>query len=171
MNLRESLAKNPALAKAVAIVVVFLAGGLIFLETRSNNRIASTSGNPNAFFSVDDGKTWFTDTSTNVPPYEKNGKQALQAVVYRCPDGPKFVGYLQRFTPAAKHALEVYRSQDPAKQKSVNPAMLRQANTVGRQVKRPGDVKWISCANIMQAAKVTQAQCPHGGGAPVEVEP
>ncbi len=69
-----------------------------------------------AYYSVDDGQTFFADDINLVPPFEKDGKMAVRAHVFTC-DGGKtpFVAYLERYTPEAKGKIEAMKEgADPA---------------------------------------------------------
>jgi hypothetical protein len=166
---REKLSQRPRFGIGAAIVLVLLCVVFLFMQMRG--RAAPSPGNAKAFFSVDDGKTWFTDDLTNVPPYDKNGQQAVRAFVYRCTDGTKFVGYLQRFTPDAKRAIEQIQTPDPNHKGPPDTDAVRMAYTIGRQVKRPGDPNWIGGDQGLLSAKIIAVKCPNGGGEAVQIEP
>jgi len=169
MNLRETLSQRPHLGIGAAALLILLGIGFALLQM--GGRIAPSAGNAKAYFSVDDGKSWFADDLTNVPPYDKDGKQAVRAFVYRCSDGTKFVGYLQRFTPEAKRAIEQIQTPDPNHKGPPDTDAVRMAYTVGREVKRPGDANWVTGAQGMMSAQIIAVKCPNGGGAAVQVEP
>jgi hypothetical protein len=169
LHVRETLSNFRRLGLGAAGVFVLLCATFVFLQMRGSS--APSAGNANAYFSVDDGKSWFADDMTNVPPYVKDGKQAIRAFVFRCSDGKEFVGYLQRFTPDAKHAIEQIQNPDPNRKGPPDVGAIRMAYTVGREVKRPGDTKWISGAQGPESAQIIAVKCPNGGGAPELVEP
>src|SRR5450432_2046533 len=103
MSIRQKIFQNPRVGMAVAGVAVVI--GIISISLQMRNR--SVPGTvTESFFTVDDGKTWFTDSAANIPPYDKDGKQAVRAFVYRCANGTQFVNHLERFKPEAKTALE-----------------------------------------------------------------
>jgi len=156
MNVRETIGDKPRIG-------IFAAGGLLLigivvicLNLRSHPSIAAA---PSQFyFTVDDGKTWFEDAATNIPPFDKDGQQAVRAHVYRCHDGTKFVAYLERFTPDAKRLLE-----NPAGGGSADLAATQAAYVGGKELKRPGDKVWISSTDALTVAKVmVLVKCPDG---------
>jgi hypothetical protein len=169
MNAREALSRHPRLSMTAAIVCVLIAIASLLLQTRGGS--APSAGNAKAFFTVDDGQTWFTDDLTNLPPFDKDGKQAVRAFVFRCSDGKEFVGYLQRFTPDAKRAIEKINTPDPNRTGPPDTSGVRMAYTSGREVKRPGDTKWTSGADGPKSAQIISIKCPNGGGDAVAVEP
>src|SRR6267154_2521014 len=104
MNPPPPLSENRYFRKAVVGGLFLVILAFIVFQTHGRGDVATASGK--AFFSVDDGKTWFPDDAKNIPPFDKDGKQAVRAFVYRCADGTTFVNYLQRYKPEAKHVLE-----------------------------------------------------------------
>jgi len=48
---------------------------------------------------------------------------------------------------------------------------VQSAYTAGREIKRPGDEKWVGTGNFREAAKITAVKCPDGGAQAVAVEP
>lgn len=172
MSLRETLAENPRRAAAVVGGLLIVAVAVIAYQLRgSSNSVAS--GTSSAFFSIDDGKTWFADDAGKIPPFDKDGKQAVRAYVFRSADGTKFVNYLERFTPQAKQLME--DAQKPADPKVPPPpgrsGAIQSALIAGREVKRPGDAKWISSADFREASKVTAIKTPNGSTSATPVEP
>ena len=169
MNAREALSKHPRLSMGAAVLCVLVAIASLFLQTRGGSD--QSAGNAKAFFTVDDGQTWFTDDLSNLPPFDKDGKQAVRAFVFRCSDGKQFVGYLQRFTPDAKRAIEKINTPDPNRTGPPDTSGVRMAYTAGREVKRPGDAKWVSGADGPKSAQIIAIKCPNGGGEAAAVEP
>jgi hypothetical protein len=174
MNVRETLAENRGRATAIAGGALLL--GIVVLvafQLRGLNNSSPGASPSQAFFTIDDGKTWFPDDSAKIPPFNKDGKPAVLAHVYRCGDGTKFVNHLERFTPEAKRALEA--AQKPADPNTRPPpgqsGAIQSAYVGGREVKRPGDTKWINAANFRDAAAITAIKCPSGGTNATPVDP
>lgn len=60
-----------------------------------------------AYYTDDDGQTFFVDSVYRVPPFDHNGKTAVRAMRMTYDDGKKdFVAYLQRFTAPVKKKLD-----------------------------------------------------------------
>jgi hypothetical protein len=153
MNVRETIGESPRFGYGVAGGLFLVGIIFVYLDVRSHPAVGAL---PSQFyFTVDDGKTWFADAATNVPPYEKDGQQAVRAHVYRCHDGTKFVAYLERFTPDAKRELE-----NPTN--GATGDAVRGAYVGGREVKRPGDKAWIPTTSLQAAAQVMLVKCPDG---------
>lgn len=91
------------------------------------------------YFTVDDGATWFADNIEQIPPFMKDGKEAVRAYIFKCGDAKPFVAYLERYTPEAKKMLEEARvkmRQNP--QASPDPALYAMAMGAA-EVKKPND--------------------------------
>jgi hypothetical protein len=164
MGFREAINERPRTV-AVVVVAILIAFGVLSYYLMSGGGASGGVGNPDkAFFSVDDGKTWFPDDVKNVPPYMKDGKEAVRAYVYKCPDGKEFVAWLERYTPSAKKAVEAINN------KTGRGDILMPVDAMAPlEVKAPGKGKWINQA-MQDAAIITTPKCP-GGGSPQIVVP
>jgi prepilin-type processing-associated H-X9-DG protein len=112
-----------------------------------------------AYYTIDDGKTWFADDINKIPPFEKDGRPAYRVYVYKCPNSPPFVSHLERYTPEAKKALEaMQKAKDPN-----NPVVMEDIMLTGIEVKKPGtaDNGWVKQMSPA-AAKVMELKCPDG---------
>ena len=165
MGLRESLKQRPSLAAAAAAVMIV--GGAIAIYVQARDFASSGSGK--AFFTTDDGKTFFVDLNTRLAPFEKDGRQAVRAHVFEC-GGRRVVGYLSCYRPEALKALEEAKAARAAGKPPPNVQALAAVGTVGLLVKRPGDPGWVSQADVGLATQVRVFRCPDGG-TPEEVEP
>jgi hypothetical protein len=133
----------------VASVAITL-GAFIFIFRASMS--GGRPGIPNeAYYSIDDGATFFADSNTLVPPFEYDGKQAVKAQVYSCGQ-TKFVGYLIRYTPAAKSQLE-----------AANGVGVGAIRAAGTEIKAAltGDQGWIN-SNARGANGIYAVRCPDG---------
>src|SRR5580765_361837 len=111
MDLRASLSGKPIRAIAVAVVLLLIGLAIIASQLRSASAPVSQS---QAFFTIDDGKTWFADDAAKLPPFDKDGKQAVRAYVFRSDKGKVFVNHLERFKPDAKRAINKASRTDPS---------------------------------------------------------
>src|SRR5687767_2003452 len=60
-----------------------------------------------AFFTTNDGATWFPDSAYRVAPFDHEGKEAVIAQVYSYDGGKKqFCAYVAKYTPEARQKLE-----------------------------------------------------------------
>jgi hypothetical protein len=113
-----------------------------------------------AYYTVDDGITWFADDINKIPPFDKDGKPAYRVHVFRCADGKEFVSHLERYTPEARKKLEEARAQGD----QADPAVYEEVSMTGIEVKKPGtgDSGWVKQSDYERAAKITMPQCADG---------
>jgi hypothetical protein len=141
VGLRETLNENPRLTTGLTAAMIVLVLGYIvwsFMGGETRSAGAGASGGRQAYFTDDDGKTYFADDLKKVPPFDHNGKQAVRARVYKA-NGKEFVNHLERFTPEAKKKVEaVYNSGKP----NNDPTVFESIQQSGMEVKNPGDAKW-----------------------------
>jgi hypothetical protein len=165
LGFRESIRQRQSLAAIAAGVMIVGAGIAIYVQARD----LVSSGGGNAFFSTDDGKTYFVEKNTRIPPFDKGGKPAYRAHVFEC-GGKRVVGYLSRYTPESIKALEQARQYRGTGKPPPNVHLLASIGTTGLQVKRPGEAQWVSQADARRATAVRVYRCPDGT-TPQEVEP
>jgi hypothetical protein len=142
----------------IGLLVLVIAGALIraFAGARSTE---VNVGVPNAaWYTTDDGKTWFADDSKLLPPFDHGGKPAYRAYVFTCDGGKtRFVAFMSRYTPEAQRKMEEQRrSKEPPELGVIDRIM-----TSGTEVKRPGEDKWVRASNPL-AADVRKPKCPDG---------
>jgi hypothetical protein len=110
---------------------------------------------PKAWYTVDDGKTWFLGPGNKVVPFEHEGKMAVRCFVYTCDGGKtKFASHVERLDPAVRSKY--------GPQAEVEPWKLPRG---AKQVKRSltGDSGWIS-EESPQVGQVAIPRCPDGKG-------
>lgn len=147
MSLREKINQNPIVAVALVVVVILVAGYVIYTQTGSD--LASQG---NAWFTTDDGATWFRgDIRNDTPPFPHDGKEAVMAYVYTCPDGKEFTALLERYQPAAR-ALWIKAKADP---NSLTQAEREEVGSfdMRREWKKPGEKEWRRAGNQMPEIK------------------
>lgn len=93
-----------------------------------------------AFFSTDDGKTWFADSVSMPTPFRKDGKVAYRVFVWRVNDGEPFVSHL--FRTSAVPAENVDSSRAPQMDRRARPSLSASG---GAEVKKPGapESAWV----------------------------
>lgn len=165
VGIRESIKKRPSVAAAVAGVMIVGAAIAIYVQARD----LGSSGAGKAFFSTDDGKTFFVDDAQKLPPFDRNGKPAYRAHVFEC-GGKRVVGYLSAYTPEALKAVEEAKKYNGTGKPPPNMHQIASLGTTGTVVKRPGETQWVLQADIGRATMVRVFRCPEGN-TPVEVEP
>jgi len=168
MSDREALSAGSRLGMAATGGLVLACVAFFFFRMAGSSVSTSAS---KAFFTVDDGKSWFTDDASKFPPFDKDGRQAVRAFVYRCADGTVFVNNLERFRPEVKTALEEASRPDPNRKGPPDQTVFRDAFASGRELKRPGDAKWVKSNDFRAAAQILAIKCPDGNTDAVPVDP
>lgn len=156
MSVREKI--NGSSGAAIALIVLIAAGAMAMLLPRGDN------GGPSdeAYFTDDDGKTFFADSRAKLPPFDRGGKQAVRAVVYEA-NGVRFVNHVERYTPAGLRAVSAAANATTPPPASAGPTM---------EVKRPGDAKWTPTSDMQDAAPIMTVRLPAGAsGEATLVEP
>lgn len=164
MEVRDALNKN----RTVTVVILVLLGiGAAWWLLSSTN--VTSSGKPRAFYTTDDGATWFVDDADKLPPFDHNGQKAVMCFVYKAgPDGAPFVSHLQRFTPEG-----IKQIQDAKASKEFNPVGFNPGQRATVEVKPPktGDKGWLP-VNDPRALAIQKVKLPAGAaGELIPVDP
>ena len=154
MSIRESINNN----STISIIVIVAASGLAVAATAWEFASPSRDRGPDrVFFTTDDGKTYFADSSKLVAPFDHDGKEAVQSFVYRC-SKTQFVGYLMKYSLQGKTELEKAHAAGMASIGLAASEVL---------VKKPGDASWVDQAKD-KSRTVLQVTCPDDPNAGVE---
>jgi hypothetical protein len=112
-----------------------------------------------AFYTDDNGKTFFKDERYKVVPFDHNGKQAYRADVFQCRDGKQFVGLMYRHNAVGRKAMEKHKGHES------QSASMAGIEIQGMEVKPAGapDTAWapnsgertVKCASGETAQLVT----------------
>jgi hypothetical protein len=157
VSLQTTLAERPAVTNGISIGLIVLAVAFIAFDLL---RAPAAGGVPKLYFTVDDGKTTYTDTADRLPPYDHNGQTAVRAYVYQCEGGQPFVAYLERYAEPMKKALT-----DPNGPK-VGPVDREFIIAENTEVKLPGQGDWVKRASDAGQKIIFGIKCPDGGGQP-----
>ena len=166
MGIREVIKGKQGAVVALAIVMIVGAGVAIFLQWR---RGGPSSGGSATYFTTDEGQNLFVDTNAKLPPFERDGRQAVRAHVFEC-GGKRVVGYLSRYTEEAKAALAEAKSYQGTGKPPPNARALASIGTTGLEIKRPGDPQWVKQGDVARATRIRTFRCPDGS-TPAEVYP
>src|SRR3954447_5588752 len=149
MGIRDKVNNNPRAAVAVIGAIVVLTVIAVVVQVLGSRR-GPRMTMPDSYFTVDDGKTFFPASSSNVPPFEYQGKEAVHAYVFEC-DGKRFVGFVERFTPEARKLMVAGKGTP-------------QTRVYGRELKKPGDKTWAKSGDFAAVEKVMDIKCPNSSG-------
>lgn len=144
---------------AVLVVVGVLVALIAAWIALGRSNIDPLTGSASAFYTIDDGKSFFKADATNIPPFDHQGSQAVQAMVYTSDGGKtQFVGYLMRFKPPAIERIKKMRADAKSGKRAVpgiDPVL--QENS---EVKKPGQRDWVKLSNVAAAAEVMKVRSP-----------
>jgi hypothetical protein len=163
MSLREKLNKSSSLTTIASVLIIILAVALMAWQFWPKGY--KRTGYTEMYYTTDDGQTYFAaDRLTNIPPFDKDGKQAVQAQVVRCGYDKPFVGYMTRFNDQAKKALEEAKAKGELTQD-----LMGNYATQG-EAKKPGDTEWVPWLKLGET-KVATIDCPDGKTSPIPIYP
>jgi hypothetical protein len=160
MSVIERIRKNKLASYSASLSLIVVAAGVMTWTSWPERKISESR----AYFTVDDGKTWYEDSIDLIPPYTHEGKPAARAMIYSYAGGSKkFCGYLQQFGPTAKAALDA--AVEAGKKKNPPEAAHLIAYGIefsGRaEVKSPGAAEWVPIASS-KATPILQIKAPDG---------
>lgn len=167
MGIRDTLNRNPSIATGTTLAIIVIAVAFI-VYSYSQGGSSSVRQPTKAFFTVDDGKHWFTDDITKLPPFDHEGKEAVRVMLFRCGNGDPFAGYLERYTTEAKKQLEEARSASTGpggKAPARSPqdlASLAVTMKMGKEIKKPGEATWTKIMDEQNRSRIMQVKCPEG---------
>ena len=163
MGIRETLNEKPGYAIGGIVLVVAVAAWFGWRSLPGSRR--GIVGMGNAFYSIDDGKTWFVTSASHIAPFDYDGATAYQVQVFQCAHGGKFVAFMQRYADSAKAKIE---QAIAAGQSGSDVRGLE--SILGFQVKKPADAIWVEDKPATSAAyqKIVALKCPDGTGEGLE---
>jgi hypothetical protein len=158
LGIRETLNENRKLTIGVVSALIVLALTFVVISLVGGGSGVVDAPEPvKMYYTDDDGATTFVDDATKLVPFERNGKPAVRARVFTCDGGKtKFVGYLERYSPEAKAAL------DKVKGTRQEAAMLDNIQTGGMEVKKAGPGNRWTRQMTPEARPILNVRCPDG---------
>ena len=163
MGIRETLNENPRLTTGITAGIIILTLIWILWSVFGGGGNTPTAGGVGkVFFTDDDGKSWFPDDATKIPPFDHNGKQAVRAHVYKC-DGKTFVNHMERYTADAKKKLEALQKKGGP---IADPTLMESVQMSGLEYKSPGQGNWVRMTDP-KVGEILKPKCSK----PEEAEP
>jgi len=154
MAIRETLQRNKTWSASL-IIGLFVAAAAIGYGL-SPSRIPAPP--IKAYFSKDDGKTFFTDQLDKPAPFDHEGAKAYRADVFETASGTRFVAYLERLND--KGLARVLELQSVPKEKQdINEISLVWGKAL--EVKKPGESKWVPVGS-KEAGIIMTPKAPDG---------
>jgi hypothetical protein len=160
MGFRETINRNAGLAIGGAAVLIVIAVIVVLRAATAREEQAVPGATGLSYYTTDDGATWFTDRMDKIPPFKKDGKDAVRAYVYRDASGKEFVSHMERYTPEAVRALAALETMPPEQRGLEDPASLA-GGLDGIEVKRPKDTTWVR-GSEQRAQQIMQPRSPDG---------
>jgi hypothetical protein len=117
------------------------------------NRPSAVSG-LHAYYTTDDGRTWFADAWEQVPPFDHDGLSAVRCYVFKTSNSGPFAGYLEMNTREMHDQLT-------GAAHTIGPVIP----TLGMLVKRPGDKNWVPEASPA-GQRILMVKSPDGSAQP-----
>lgn len=165
MGVRQSLNESRKLGFGVGGAVLVVALALLGYQLYGGP--SSVGAAPRtAFYTDDNGKTFFEDDIHKVSPFERNGKQAYRADVFQCPDGKRFVGVIYRHNSSGRQQVEQYIT-NKTMNKDKGGSILRAIESACMEFKRPAanDRAWRPNDSAAIESLHASITCPSGGPA------
>jgi hypothetical protein len=165
MGIRESLNESKKLGIGVGGAILVVALALLGYQLYGGS---SGVGTPpkTAFYTDDNGKTFFEDDVLKVSPFERNGKQAYRADVFQCSDGKRFVGFIYRHNDSGRQQVEQYIA-NKTMNKDKGGSLLGAIESACMEFKRAGagDRAWRPNDSAAIDSLRAAVKCPSGGPA------
>lgn len=163
MGIRQTLNENPVITAGATGAIIVIALIFILFQLFGHRHSPGSHISGKSFFSDDDGKTWFLDDASKLPPIDHEGKVAYRAAVFKCADGTEFVGRLEKFSDEAKAQMEETIRKNP----NAAPVLQYTASMGALEVKLPGDPNWTkligSSPEVLK--RMMQPTCKDGSSA------
>lgn len=162
MEIRKLIQGKPIAGLGLGAILILMA--VVVLATQFwPQKKANLS---QAFFTDDDGVTWYADSGYLVPPFDHNGKTAVFAQVFSYANGSKqFCAYMTRYSPDAKKKLDAAIADAKSRGQSPDTVSLYQDRSFMQsaiEVKKPGaGNQWINQTDP-RAIDVISVHAPDG---------
>ena len=160
MAIRELLERHRQGFTIGGVVVTLLMIGVIFYETYGGGPSVGDS-----FFTADDGRTWFTESATQISPFDYHGGQAVRCFVFRTPSGTEFVAYEEKVSD------EVLAIMNPKKAPAAAKPKMMTTGMGGMLIKKPGEANWRPFDPMTLPQLFKDVVGPDGSKPCVQVQP
>jgi hypothetical protein len=143
---------------SVGITIAIILAALVFIYYQIKGESIPEAPPAMAYYTTDEGKTFFAEDQMHETPFDHNGQQAVRAWLYTCGTSTdKKLGYLERYTPAFLKQL----AQSKSSNQPLDPMIIVEQGDTIYEVKKPGTGTWIPKAGAAGQRMITP-QCPAG---------
>ena len=102
-GIRQKIGEKQGIGVALGAGLILVAAVALAVQYMPEKRADLNQ----AFYTVDDGETWFADSAYRIAPFPHEGKTAVIAQVYSYAGGSKrFCAYVAKYTEPARAKLE-----------------------------------------------------------------
>ena len=102
-GIRQKIGEKQSIGVALGIGLILVAAIALAVQHMPEKRADLNQ----AYYTTDDGATWFADSAYHIAPFDHSGKPAVIAQVYSYAGGSKrFCACLAKYTPQGKERLE-----------------------------------------------------------------
>lgn len=150
MGLRETINKHQSIVFIAVLLVILLAVFVIYTQATG-----PTVNRARTYFTVDDGATWFADDADKSPPFLVDGKEAVLAHLYTCADGKPRLGYLEKYAPELKKAMDAVNADRKAGKTPDLSKLDAFAGPWFHRYKKPGGKEWVTGTNADAVMSIT----------------
>ncbi|MEM8872875.1 MAG: hypothetical protein AAGD32_01335 [Planctomycetota bacterium] len=167
MGIRETLNQNEKIVTIATIVIIGIALLFVAGQLMCSGR-PDLSGGSLEFYYTTDGQTFFADEASKIYPFDKDGAKAFRAFVYECPDGERYIGYIEGYTPQAQETLRAARAPDASPELAMGTMELE---ITGKMIALPENIadmeEWAPATSRQAQAIMSQAATKCEGARPV----
>ncbi len=157
MSVREALEKHQRVTSVAVCLVIVGAVVAIYAQV-------GPAPHPHvniAYYTDDDGQTWFEDQVFKMTPFDHNGHEAVGAMVYSL-NGKKYVGYMVRFSKKGQDIFSRIAPKADVGPASVSTLAPLFSDPSLHEVKLPGPGHpWVN----MRSNAANSIVSPPGGSA------
>ena len=165
MGVREKVNENKTVGAGVAAAFLVVGLALLGAQLMGGRKDAAPPAPTQAFYTDDNGKTFFKGDANQIVPFDHGGKQAYRADVFQAADGKQFVGLIYRFTDTGRRDMADYLKTRPRDPDGMVRVAIEQR---GMQVKRVsgGEKDWVVADDV--AVQQLQASMRDPTGKPAK---
>jgi hypothetical protein len=158
-------AKGSRFGIGVAVALLLIAAAALGFQLMGGRENGTGPAQQTAFYTEDNGKTFFKDDLFKASPFDHNGKKAYRCDVFES-GGKQFVGLIYRHTDSGRRDIEAYY---PNKAKDPDGSTRRGIEERGMQVKpvTAADNAWVIADDT--AASRLQASVKDPSGKPAKL--
>jgi hypothetical protein len=156
VSLREKMNKNKNISVGITILIILAA--LVFIYYQIKGDSIPQAPPQMAYYTTDDGKTFFAEDQMHETPFTHDGAQAVRAWRYTCGDSKEAkLGYLERYTADFLKQL----AQAKAANQPMDPMIIVEQGDAIYEVKKPGNPTWYKKAS-QTGQNIINPKCPAG---------